>query len=64
MLVCKHPLTEARGRPQWRKLGHQSPGQRGWASPGWFVSMSAVSMSVPLVLFGNDLLELQNLVSL
>lgn len=46
MLVCQHPLTETRARPQRRKLGHQS-GQRGRRGfTRGVVSLSAVSMSV------------------
>lgn len=65
MLVCQHPLTKTRARPQRRKLGHQSGqrGQRGFA-PGGCLFVRSEHVCVPLVLFGNDLLELQNLVSL
>lgn len=63
MLVCKHPLTEARGRPQWRKLGHQSHGQGlGFAR---LVCLHVGTEHVcPACTVWNDLLELQNLVSL
>lgn len=59
------PLNRDRARPQQRKLGHQSGqrGRRGFA-PGVCLLVRSERVCVPLVLFGNDLLELQNLVSL
>lgn len=60
----QYPLTETHGRPQWRKLSHQSHGHGSVGLRPVCLLVRSEHVRVPLVLFGNDLLELQTLVSL